>query len=99
MEHLEIGETLKVPHIGGQNRADAMDIHTRRETGVVDLHSLNVVLHQEPAPAFVNFLAIRQEFKIAFDHARQTIGVSNAQPKAIPIQRPGGRVPKFRERL
>jgi hypothetical protein len=52
----------------------------------VDLHSLNVVLHEEPAPAFVNFLAIRQKFKIAFDYPRQAIRVSNTQPKAIPIE-------------
>jgi hypothetical protein len=43
VENAETVEASEVPDIDGQQLLDAMDIHARRQPGVMDLHALNVI--------------------------------------------------------
>jgi hypothetical protein len=62
----------------------------------MELHTLNAVLDEQPAPAFMRFQAVREKVEVAFDYARQTIGFLDTEPKAILVPGPRRGVPKLR---
>ena len=83
MGHPKIVEPLEVPHVDREKLTDAVNVHAGRNTRVVDLHALTVVLNYQHAPAFVRLAAIRQQFEIPLDHTRETIGLRDAQAETV----------------
>lgn len=79
-------EAPKIPDIDGQQPSDTMDIHARCQAGVMDLHAINVVRHNQGPPAVVDIPTVRQEIEISFDHACQPIRFGDAQTKAVLVE-------------
>ena len=46
MDGPEQGEALKVPDVDGKQLRDPMNVHTRREPGIMNLHASDFVGHQ-----------------------------------------------------
>ena len=79
-------ETLKASEIAdihSQNLPDAVDIHACRQSGVVDLYTLNIVYNKQRSPAIMNFAAIWQKVEVPLDHMGEAIGFRNAQAETI----------------
>ena len=99
MENPESIKPPEIPNVDGQQLSDAMHIHTRSQSGVMDLHTLDLMRDQKSAPALVDLPAVRQELKTMFDHARQAIRLADAQTEPILVERPGCRVPELAQGL
>ena len=52
-------EALKVRGVDGQQLRDAVNIHARGQSRIVDLHSLNFVRDEKPAPTVMHIAAVR----------------------------------------
>lgn len=99
MHHLKPVKSPKIAYINRQYFPDAVDIHARRQSSVMDLHALNVVRHQQRAPAVVYLAAVRKKLEIPFDHARKPVGLGNGQAEAVLLERACRGVPEFAECL
>ena len=66
-----------------------MDIHACRQSGVVDLYTLNIVYNKQGSPAIVDFAAVWQKVEVTLDHAGQAIRLGDGQTEAIFVERPG----------
>jgi hypothetical protein len=73
MDRAESLESLEIPDIDGRQLRDAVNVHARSQTGIVDLHALDVVRDEKPPPTIMHVAAVREKLKIPFDHARDTI--------------------------
>jgi hypothetical protein len=73
-----------------------MHIHARGKARIMDLHTLNFVLHDQPSPTVVHGLTIGKKLKISFDVTRDLIGFGDAQPKPVLIEWTGRGIPELR---
>ena len=73
VENSQIHEAGEVPNVNCQQLRNAVDKHTGGESGIVDLHAFDFVLNQQPAPAVMHCLAVREKFEIALNHAGKAI--------------------------
>jgi hypothetical protein len=89
MDNAEIGEAPEIPDIDGQQPANTMHVHARRQSCVMDLHALDVMRYQKRPPALVDLPAIRQELEILFDYTGKAIRIGDAQTEAVLVERPG----------
>src|SRR5580698_4347841 len=60
---LNAGKSLEVLGVESQNAENAMDLHGRNETGVVDLDSRNCMVDEEPAPQSVHSDAVGKQLE------------------------------------
>ena len=77
----------EIPHIDRERLADAMDIHARCQSCVMDLDALNVMRDAQRAPALMGFAAVRHKLEIPHDHARELVGLGDAQAEAVLVGR------------
>jgi hypothetical protein len=73
MEDTESLEATEIPHINRQQLPDTVDIHTRRQPGIMDLNSLNVVGDQKRAPSVVYLAAVGQKLEIPLNYSSQAV--------------------------
>jgi hypothetical protein len=99
MDDAQQREALKVPDVDGQQLRDAVNVHTGREPGVMNLHALDLVHEEKMPPAVMHVAAVRQQLKIPFDHAGDAIRLVNAQSQPVLVERPGGSIPELAEDL
>lgn len=99
MENAEFVDAAEIPHVDGQQLPNPMDIHARRQPGVMNLHTLNVVRDQKRPPAVVNLPTVRQKLEVSFDHTGQPIRFSDAQTEPILVERAGRGVPELAQGL
>jgi hypothetical protein len=78
MENPESAEAPEIPNIDGQQLSHAMHIHARRQSGVMDLHAMDVMRDQKGAPALMDLPAVRKELEVLFDHTGQAIRLGDA---------------------
>lgn len=95
MEDVEVTEPSEVSNIDGEDLPYAIDVHARSQPRVVDLHALNVMSDKQRPPAVMDFLVVRQELEVPFDHLGQAICLGNAQAKTVLIDRAGTGVPEL----
>jgi hypothetical protein len=85
-------ETIEAPEIAAIHRQylpDAVDIHACRQSGVVDLYTLDIVYNKQRSPAIVDFATIWQKVEVTLDHAGQATRLGEAQTEAIFVERTG----------
>ena len=68
-----------------------MDIHARCQSCVMDLDALNVMRDEQRAPALMGFAAVRHKLEIPHDHAREPVGLGDAQAEAVLVGRGASR--------
>lgn len=68
MEHAESVKTPEVPNVDRKQLGHAVDMHTRRQSCIVDLRALNVMRDEERALAVMNLAAVREKFEVPLDH-------------------------------
>jgi hypothetical protein len=99
MDDAEQRKALKVPDVDRQQLRYAVDVHARRDPGIVNLNSPDFLGEKELPPTVMDVPALRQQLKIPFDYAGDTIRLADAQSKSVPFEGPGGSIPKFAENL
>jgi hypothetical protein len=99
MDSADQREALKVTDVDRQQLCDAMNVHARRDPGIMDLHASDFLVQEQVPPVIMDGAAVRQKLKIAFDYTGEAIRLVNAQAEAIPVERAGGSIPKLTQNL
>jgi hypothetical protein len=75
-------EALKVPDVDRQQLRHAMNVHSRSDSGIMDLYASDFLFNQQPPPAVMNLAAVGQQLKISFDYACDAVRLRNAQSES-----------------
>ena len=59
MDGLDVRVARKVAGVEGKNSLDAVDVHCRRQSRIVNLNARDVVAHQQGSPFLVDGHAVR----------------------------------------
>ena len=99
MDGEEQREALKVPDVDSQHLRDAVNIHARRDPGIVNLHAPDFLGQEQLPPTVMDIAAFGQQLKIPFDYAGDAVRLANAQSESVPVERTGGSIPKLARNL
>jgi hypothetical protein len=75
---------------------DAVNIHGRCQSCIVNLNSHDTVLYDNLAPLAVDALVFRQQAHAYFDRKDLPLRFSDGQSQSVALSRAGRRIPEFR---
>jgi hypothetical protein len=89
----------KILLIKRRNMSDAMDLHRRHKTSIVDLDADYGMCDHQPTPLGVYSFIVGQEGKAIFNQFGAPIGLGSAQSVTILRWRPRANIPKLSQVL
>ena len=95
MNSLDVRIAGKVTLVEGKNSLDAVDAHCRRQSRIVDLHSRNVLTHQQGTPFLVDCHAVRQKLQLILKGSGPAVGFLRGKREPILIEGSSAGVPEF----
>jgi hypothetical protein len=78
MDHPEPLESSEIANIDRQQLCNAVNVHARGQTGIMDLHALDFVRDEKTPPSIMHSATVRQKLKIPFDHVGDAIRLGGA---------------------
>jgi len=91
--------TAEVIGVVGEDAIDPVNSHRGDKSGVVNLYSLHVVLHDQLSPFRIDIWRIVQEGEDGFEAAQSPGCLLDSKPQAIPIRGARANIPKLRDIL
>jgi hypothetical protein len=88
----------EVTGVVGEDAIDPVNSHRGDESGIVNLSSLHVVLHDEPSPFRIDSRGIVQEGQDGLE-AQPAGGLLDWKPKTILVRRSRANIPELRDVL
>jgi hypothetical protein len=95
VDDAESTEPSKIPYVDGEQLRHAMNVHTRGQARVMDLHALDLERNQKLPPTVMDCSAIRQKVEVSFDYMGDAICLGDAQSEPVLITRPGRSIPEL----
>src|ERR1035438_5068802 len=89
----------EVTGVVGEDAIDPVNSHRGDESGIVNLNSLYVVLHDEPSPFRIDIRRIVQEREDVLEAAQPAGGLLDWKPKTILVCRSRANIPELRDVL
>ena len=89
----------EVPRVIGEDAIDPVNSHRRDKSGIVNLNSLHVVLHNQPSPFGIDIRGIVQEGEDGFEAAQPAGGLLDWKPEAVLVRRSRANIPELRDVL
>jgi hypothetical protein len=95
MNRLDVRKTSEVPVVKGQNPLNAMDLHGRGKSSVMDLNTSDTMRNKEFAPLGMDFKAIREQSQSLFEELCSLVCFLRRKSVAVPVDWTSTRVPEF----